>query len=205
MTEKHAALGVHMVGFAAGVVLGDEDCHLLPVPGVGEELDNAPKREVVVGHPGGDVGVAFVGLGVGAVVVAHGDVEEGGEGVEIRAGKRRLDVLHEPVSAVLVGDVHVENGEAEAGVVVEDLGHGDVDDLAGARGALVRLFFDAGQLEALAVIAEPDAVPGEVVPHGARLGIVLRYQRPVRAHRVTAARGGAVLLERPSRRCNSSA
>ena len=109
-----------------------------------------------------------------------------------------LDVFHEPVGAVLVGDVHVENGKAEAGIIVKHFGHGDVDDLARAGGALVLVFLDAGKLEAFAVVAEADAVPGQVLPHRAGLGIILRDQRAVGAHRVAAAGRGAVLFERPA-------
>jgi hypothetical protein len=41
-----------------------------------------------------------------------------------------LDILHEPVGAILAGDVHCESGKLAAGVVKENFGHRNVDDFA---------------------------------------------------------------------------
>ena len=173
--EHHTALGVDVVGFAAGVVFGDEDGHVFPVRRVGEEVDDATEGEIVIGHVGGLVGVAFVGAAGGAVVVADGDVDEAWE-FPFVFQEAVFDVLDEPVGTVLVGDVGVEDGEIETGVVVEDVGHGHVDDFAGTGFVFVGAFDNAGEFEAFAVVTERYSAAGEVFPHGTGFGVILRHE-----------------------------
>lgn len=96
------------------------------------------------------------------MVVADRDVQEGGQRL-LLAEEQVFDVLDEPVGAVLVRDVHVEDGELAAGVVVEHIGHGHVDDFTRTRLPLIFAFLHTGELEALAVVAEGDAEAGQVL------------------------------------------
>ena len=65
---------------------------------------------------------------------------------------------------------------------------------------LVVLLLDPGELESLAVVAEGDPVPRQVIPHRSRLGIVFGNERAIGSHRIAPAGSRALLLERPADR-----
>src|SRR5262245_22712005 len=70
------------------------------------------------------------------------------------------EILLEPVSAILIGDVHIEDGVFPAGIVKNRFWHGDIDDFARSRPMFIFVFGHARKLKALAIIAERDVMPG---------------------------------------------
>ena len=76
--EQDAALRVHVVRLSPRIVLCYEDRHVPPIGRMAEKSDYAAERQVVIRHPGSEVGIASVRLGLGAVVVADRDVRERG-------------------------------------------------------------------------------------------------------------------------------
>ena len=84
------------------------------------------------------------------MVVADGNVDELRKRL-FAAQEEYLDVLHEPVRAILVGDMHVEDRELATRVIIKNFRHGYVDHLARAGGMLVLLFFHSRKFKAVSI------------------------------------------------------
>src|SRR5690349_14234 len=104
--QQHASLRIDMVGLSSSIILGDKNRHVLPIRSVGQKIDDTPQGEVVIGHPGSDVRVPLFRFEFCSMIAAERNVEEGRKAMKT-SQKPSSDIFHEPVSAVLVGDVHV--------------------------------------------------------------------------------------------------
>ena len=159
---RERAVGVDVVRAVLGVVLGDEDRRALPERAVGDDLDEPPEREVVVGHVGLRRGA--VGGGPVRVVVGQAHEREPRERVARRIRRVELFVrtklalpLRQPVC--VVGAEHVEAGEVLVDVVAEA---GVVEP--GRRRRVPVALAVAGDRRVHAVAAERHAAVVRVVP-----------------------------------------
>ena len=182
-------MGVHMVHAPLRIVLEDDHRHLLPVGGMRQELQEPPQRQVVVGHEALPVGIAIVFPGIRHVVVGDLDGDEPGEGLlaaEVLVGHLLLELVH----AQLVGNVEVEPGIVVGRPRPFRPGHGVDHRHAQACVRVRRILVDPGELVALAVAAERDAVPVQLLPQAADLVVVLGVDAPGAVREPAARRRG---------------
>ena len=165
-------MGVDAVASILGVVLRDKDRHLLPVGCPREILDDPPERQVVVGNEGGPVGIAVLGTLSRRVIVRQIEVGEAGHRPP-RLDEPLLEILPELLPAVLIRDVHVVGRIVPRGILEERGRHRIVDREPRPRGLKSRFGLDPPQLEPLAVVAEGQSRPMEVLPDGAGFEVVL--------------------------------
>ena len=73
------------------------------------------------------------------MVAAQRNIDERGEPAKA-VNVAAVHILHEPMGTVLVRDVHVENRETKTGVIVKNLRHWNVHDLASTGRRFVLVF-----------------------------------------------------------------
>ena len=186
---------VHVIGAVLRVVFQDEDGRRRPEGRTTEGLDNASKRQVVVGHVGAWRGRA--GPGARGVIVGQPHDHQRRHG---SFGHEALQLAEKDVGSFLVGDVEIITGEFATGVGGKEW---FVSLVAG--GHLCTCFDIVGNHE-LAVVAEGDAFALGQVPQVAAgwfcniIVVARRHPAPVGAFVIVASPaarvvGGHGLLE----------
>ena len=179
---------VHVIGAVLRVVFQDEDGRRRPEGRTTEGLDNASKRQVVVGHVGAWRGRA--GPGARGVIVGQPHDHQRRHG---SFGYEALQLAKKDVGSFLIGDVEIVAGEFATGVGGKEW---FVSLVAG--GHLFTCFDIVGNHE-LAVVAEGDALALGQVPQVTAawfcniIVVALRHPPPVGAFVIVASPAAGVV------------
>ena len=110
--QQNAAMRVHVVHAALGVVFGDKESRVLPDGGLRQEGHDAAQGQIVVGHVRGAVGIAVGRARIGGVVVGQTDHDQRRN---LAGGEPPPEIALELRDPELVGDAEVEGGIAAVG------------------------------------------------------------------------------------------
>ena len=171
--HKNGPMGIHVIYTTLGVILRNDDQHILPVFGPGQKMQNPTYRQVIIYHKGLWVRIAIFGTYPCPVIVGQH------HGHQLRhfflpfypfLCKLPFKLIH----SVLVRDIHIITGKVVAGPCKQSLLHRHHHPMGSPSICIVPFFAHMCRFVGLSKIVERNFFPIQGFPKSTNLRIILR-------------------------------